>query len=382
MKGLRDRRVLSGALIFFALVVSCVVHWWGTERFVQRQVLVWESEIARRILSVEPEQRDESFLRRVTEQIVEMDPSLRAGSMIMNDGSAVWTDSETSCFAPIVGDLRLYSVPAGRMVFCRSFSGWLWRSVSSPAFLGLALLVILIGSVMSLQAQRARQEKEASELRWLAEKRVNDLARSVAHDIRGPVTALRALAAHDPAWGANELLQNTIQRIEMLARGLLSERTVTPESALGIGLEIVSATEAVLREARLRHAGRIIEFRNDLRGESPRVAIESLSYSRALGNLVDNAVESGSPESPVWILAERAGDLIRVAVIDQGRGIPEEILSRLGKEEISHGKPNGTGLGFKSAQELVSSAGGRLNVVSKEGAGTRIDMYLPIMKES
>ena len=76
-----------------------------------------------------------------------------------------------------------------------------------------------------------------------------------------------------------------------------------------------------------------------------------------------------------------AEDIQEVVIRDTGKGIPKEVLKRLGEERLSHDKPgseSGFGLGVRSARTLVEGAGGSLRIESEVGLGTTVTLTLPI----
>ncbi len=72
---------------------------------------------------------------------------------------------------------------------------------------------------------------------------------------------------------------------------------------------------------------------------------------------------------------------INIDIMDTGPGIPDENLQKIFKTRFTT-KENGTGLGLKIAKNCIDSLGGSLKLESKVGIGTKIQISLPICKES
>jgi hypothetical protein len=64
-------------------------------------------------------------------------------------------------------------------------------------------------------------------------------------------------------------------------------------------------------------------------------------------------------------------------VADNGKGIPKEILERLGERGFTHGKPGGSGLGLYHARSTFALWGGSLSIKSSVGRGTTVEVRLP-----
>ena len=99
---------------------------------------------------------------------------------------------------------------------------------------------------------------------------------------------------------------------------------------------------------------------------------------QALVHLVQNAIEASEAGTGVFLdFSEEQGHAV-IEVIDSGPGMsPEFIRTRLFKPFYSS-KPGGFGIGAFEARELIRAMGGRLDVESREGLGTRFRVRLPL----
>lgn len=361
-------------------VASMALQWWSSEEFAHRQVLAWESEVARRVLAQESAATDVALLSRVIEQILEMNPIISQGQLLNAVGADVAGFAQEACFGEIRVGIRLYSVPAGEFRFCRSAGEWLKASALSPPFLAAAFVLVLLMNFASWREQRQRLRAESAEAQWLAQKRVGDLARNIAHDIRGPLTALKILATRSLAEDQADLLRATIQRIDGLAEGLLKRADQEGNRVGSSGLKkslFLPVIENVAAELRIRYPRHHVEVRAFEGSADLQAPLSDQALSRVLANFAENSLQASADGGTVWITVESAADGLTLSLIDEGRGIPPEILERLGQEEVTHGKESGHGLGFKGACDLVKSGGGRVEVTSKEGVGTRVDIRFP-----
>jgi two-component system sensor histidine kinase RegB len=100
------------------------------------------------------------------------------------------------------------------------------------------------------------------------------------------------------------------------------------------------------------------------------------AFVRALENLLDNAYEATQSRPVRSVRVElgpgRDGELT-LAVVDNGVGVPETLQGRIGEPFFTTKGPGaGSGLGLYLARHVVERQGGSMQVVSREGKGTRI----------
>lgn len=101
-------------------------------------------------------------------------------------------------------------------------------------------------------------------------------------------------------------------------------------------------------------------------------------------NLLSNSVKFSPPESTVTVTAVRDGNMVRVSVIDQGRGIPKEfvgsLFERFKQVKAADGaRKKGTGLGLAICKAIVESHGGKIAVTSEEGKGSTFYFTVPLV---
>jgi two-component system, OmpR family, sensor histidine kinase SenX3 len=123
------------------------------------------------------------------------------------------------------------------------------------------------------------------------------------------------------------------------------------------------------------------------RGAGLRVWGNRGQLAAALGNLVENAVNYSPARTRVGIVARpvstSAGDLIEIAVTDQGIGISEKdrerIFERFYRVDPARSRATGgTGLGLAIVKHVAASHGGEVTVWSSEGQGSTFTLRLPV----
>jgi len=106
-----------------------------------------------------------------------------------------------------------------------------------------------------------------------------------------------------------------------------------------------------------------------------------------LNNLVSNAIKFSHPETLITVRVSAEDDYLRVAVEDQGQGIPKKDMKKLfsdsGRPGVkpTAGEPS-TGLGLAIVKRLVEAQGGSIDVESEVGKGSTFSFTLPVAGES
>lgn len=108
----------------------------------------------------------------------------------------------------------------------------------------------------------------------------------------------------------------------------------------------------------------------------PRVRLDKELFEQALLNLMLNA-EQAMPEGGTLTLIGRAeNSSVCLDVIDTGLGMPPEMLTKVFRP-FHTTKQNGNGLGLPTARKIVLAHGGRIDVQSEPGRGTKFTITLP-----
>ncbi|MEO7910142.1 MAG: PAS domain S-box protein [Roseiflexaceae bacterium] len=113
---------------------------------------------------------------------------------------------------------------------------------------------------------------------------------------------------------------------------------------------------------------------------------DPLRLIQVLQNLIQNAIKYSPAGGAVQIKVERHDTTVRVAVSDNGVGIPQEDLPRLFQRfyrasNVDEQHISGLGVGLYIVKELVALHGGTIEVVSEEGRGSTFTMILPLLED-
>jgi signal transduction histidine kinase len=129
---------------------------------------------------------------------------------------------------------------------------------------------------------------------------------------------------------------------------------------------------AFAEEARRRE----IDYRLGTEGEPPVIVSDGDRVLQVISNLLSNAFR-WTPDGGRIELGLQAGNgAVNVDVADSGPGIPREQRERIFQPFVSH-DVDGTGLGLPIARELAVALGGRIELESSPGSGSRFRLVLP-----
>ena len=138
-----------------------------------------------------------------------------------------------------------------------------------------------------------------------------------------------------------------------------------------------------LELVRIKAQERDIALRADLPADLPEIIADKRAFKQILLNVLSNAVKFSNASGTIVASATRLGSTIRLSVEDNGIGIAAEDVARLGMpffqaQSTYDRNHEGTGLGLSVVKGLTELHGGRVEISSRIGVGTRVDVYLPV----
>ena len=230
---------------------------------------------------------------------------------------------------------------------------------------------------------RRVQKYQADLVKRKTQETYSKLASQLAHDIRSPLVALNvAIESSDLSSEISHIALSAIGRIREIADNLLKASKSTEAFAENLTPNLIwPLIEAIVSEKRLEFSNwKNLDFKLtcDQRAISAFVKLQKPVFLRIMSNLINNAVEATQGKNLITInlqLTEQG--VIRVEVIDCGKGIPAEKLALLGQEGITFGKSDGNGLGLYHAIKTIKTWNGQISIESKVGIGTSVSIWLP-----
>jgi two-component system, OmpR family, phosphate regulon sensor histidine kinase PhoR len=251
---------------------------------------------------------------------------------------------------------------------------------------GFALLVLITVAACLFTVRSVARELALAQLQ-------SDFVAAVSHEFRTPLTTLRQFT---------EILREqdgpgaAARRVCYEAQNRATDRlTRLVESVLDLG-----RMEAGARMYQLapHDAGAVVthavdEFRRHaipagytITLEQPgggNVAVDVDAFSRAIWNLLENAIKYSPDDHHIHVSVDRADDRIVVAVRDRGIGIPQREHGavfrrfRRGEEARARGV-QGTGIGLAMVDHIIRGHGGEIRLDSDVGKGSTFSIVLPV----
>ena len=264
---------------------------------------------------------------------------------------------------------------------------------------GAGLAYATVRVVNELRRLYDEQQQTAKKLAE-ANKAKTDFIADVSHELRTPLTVLRGNAQVGLALDGDprraELFEEIVEESKRMTRLVEDLLFLARSDSASVPLQtetvdVVPFLHELAGRAKVLARERGATFESALAGEG-QLRVDPARIEQAVLILVDNAAKYGPPGGLVTLSSElsRSGQL-RIKVEDRGPGIPSEELPhvferfyRVDKTRTRQGDgegagQGGTGLGLPIARTIVQAHGGRIEVVSQPGEGTKVSLYLPLL---
>ena len=263
---------------------------------------------------------------------------------------------------------------------------------------GFAFMVLVVTAASVFVYRALSRELAVARLQ-------SDFVAAVSHEFRTPLTAMRHLTEMLEEGGAPadrlpryyRALAKETRRLHGMVESLLDfgrmeagQRTYQMEdtSAAELARQVVDEFREQVSGAAHRVAleAPLDEHSDQVRADGPRIWADREALALALRNLLDNAVKY-SPESSTVSLAVGSRDgFASLSVTDHGPGIPKAEQRNVFRKFVRgttaatlHVK--GTGIGLALADHIVRAHGGRIELTSEEGQGSRFTILLPMLPD-
>ena len=292
--------------------------------------------------------------------------ALRAGRMNPDNGLPQWLLADDRVWAgvPLLHGERLVGIVIlARPQIARRLD---WEDFD--------LLAIAGRQVASYLAEQAGQQALQDAARF---EEFNRRMAFVMHDIKNLSSQLGLLArnaekhAENPAFRADMLvtLRNSADKLDALVTrlGRYGRPGTEPVGDIDLG--------QLAQKLAARHGPR---HRIEITRDRDCVVLGNAEQlEQALDHLIENAIEATPPDARIGIEVRNRGLSGDIVIADEGKGMsPQFIRHSLFRPFVST-KETGFGIGTCEARDLVRAMGGRLDVESREGAGSRFTIRLP-----
>ncbi|HDR4424305.1 TPA: PAS domain-containing protein, partial [Bacillus cereus] len=209
---------------------------------------------------------------------------------------------------------------------------------------------------------------------------IGQLAAGVAHEVRNPLTVIKGFIQlfqinKEDQEKYFDLMLSEIERIEAILQEFLSiaktdKLNTEQKNIYQIYNNVVSLmnTKAIMTNIQV-----------ELYADTKEISIECSEnqLKQVFINILQNSIEAMPDGGKITIHIKEINDEgIIIHVIDEGIGIPEERIKRLGEPFYST-KEKGTGIGLMLSYKIIESHQGKISIMSEVGVGTTVTIYLP-----
>jgi len=252
----------------------------------------------------------------------------------------------------------------------------------------LYLLIILTTYVLVNSVKQYKEfNKSKIDLLELEKKNFQSINKQVTHDVASPLSSLKMMMGllHNIDPEVKAILIKSIDRTYEIFNSL----AYTEEAIESVDFsEVVDLIWQIINEKKISHKNIKFEFVFDST-ISKRVVISKMSFQRILSNVLNNSIDSilscasnGVIEINIYSSSINVpGDYLIFKVIDNGAGIPNDIIAKIGERGFSYGKKSdkfsGAGLGLHDAIQKIKNWGGLLYIYNnKLSRGATVEMNL------
>ena len=338
--------------------------------------MLWEEDLGQSLIL----KKNHELLTKISLQLEDLDSSVAGSYVKMNSQPTQDLNEERICHFRTDIPMSLSNFPIGYVTVCFRTPVLILESLFSPIFLFTLLLTFLFSTLAF-----HREGKKENAL-FLANQIAN-LSRQVAHDVRGPLMALKALStqSHELSHEKAQLLVSAINRIHSIADDLLRKSKVTktpqvqPKFSIRLQFCVLqSALDELMIELKTRFPQTALSLRTSS-VDPLMIDLSSIEIQRIVSNLVQNAVDATAsiPEAQVTLTLQGKSGFAYLDIMDNGQGMDEAQVADALKGK-SFGKVDGNGLGLSHAVRTIQDHGGELICNSKPGIGTQISIKLPL----
>jgi signal transduction histidine kinase len=226
------------------------------------------------------------------------------------------------------------------------------------------------------EAQRLSNELSVELARAERLTALGRMSAGLAHEIRNPIGAMRLQAE-------NALAKGTVEAYQNAGQGML-QNIGRLDDLLERLLAIVRLDRLTLKSVKIQPwiEDCIAPFQNaatkpaiDVETADTEWSFDEQQLSRALHNLVANAVQHTSPKGWVKVTTAIENEQLEIAVEDSGPGVPDELKGKIFEPFVSS-RAEGSGLGLAIAREIAEAHGGTVRCVNGR-IGARFEIRLP-----
>lgn len=258
---------------------------------------------------------------------------------------------------------------------------WKWGVLSF-----LTSLIVILGRQFAENHRRVVEYSKQLELfnnelqRSEKMEIISELAASVAHEVRNPLQVTRGflqLVAEKHENSDKVYLNMALDELDR-ASGIITDflTFAKPEAGknttLNILEEFIHIEGILIPMANLQGGNITVNIPQNL-----YISGNSSKFKQAFVNIIKNSIEALHDEGDIQLWAYESKDKVFIHIKDNGEGMREEVLARLGEPYFSN-KTKGTGLGLMVTMRIIEVMNGSIHFESKIGVGTEVIISFPV----
>lgn len=357
---------------------------WGNKRLVELRDNLHELVIQLDTVTSETRNRQQALtedFRYAFDSITLISVVMGLAGAVIFGGVVIWF------FSRLVWDIRKLQARAMEVV-----TGYRGVPIPITRHDELGALMESVNHMQSELWKHERQLEIARQQRFHQEKMaaIGSLASTIAHEVNNPIAAITGVAeaicearsslSCPPAACRPELILEQTRRISLITRQLAEMTTpYSPEPQL---LDLNALLRRTCSFIRYDKRFRKIEIKLDLDSQLPAINAVADHLTQVIMNLLINAADATGTvtdrQPAIGMETRSSPDEVVLTVTDNGCGMDAATLARAFDEAFTTKPPGkGSGIGLFMCRSLIQAEGGRIELDSTPGSGTRASFYLP-----
>ncbi len=272
-----------------------------------------------------------------------------------------------------------YAAPDGRVLRLSLISSYVQQD---NRLAGIAVILNDITEIHILQLHEKEIQEEKNRLQEDKIKCLNNLAASVAHQVRNPTLAIGGFAGrlgtllqkHGIESSYPQIIREEAQKLERIVKAMSRFNALSTARLENANLRHILEAAAQAAEKRAQESGKGIVWRTDLPDVfvfgDPGLLREA--FAEILFNAVDHAP---SPDIRIDMTLRELDGRAQAVITDSGLGVPEMLAPHI-FDPFYSSQPNGVGIGLTLAQEIILEHDGAVMLDPDHSPGTRIVVTL------
>ncbi|MDH7481001.1 MAG: GAF domain-containing protein [Armatimonadota bacterium] len=246
---------------------------------------------------------------------------------------------------------------------------------------GEVLGLVLIFEDVTKEIEMENEMRRISELAA-----VGQLAATIAHELRNPLSSIKGAAQflrkeYEDHSAIKEFLDIIIDEVNVLSK--ITTEFLDFARPTKLNLKETDVNDVVFRTLQfmqLEITKQNVHVRQNFNYNLPRIWADDKQLEQVLRNIILNSLQAMPDGGNLYVDTAQADNAVRVIITDTGIGIPSDKIDKIFVPFFTT-KTKGTGLGLSIVRKIVENHGGTVRVQSEVGKGTTFEITLPIRSD-